>query len=337
MLLSFLLRRLLVIIPVLFLITLLGFVVTLLIPTDPAAMMLSEKAAQNEEIVRAVRARWGLDKPPHERYLLYMQHLLSGDLGESYTTKRPVKEDLKEFFPATVELAIPATLFALLVGIPLGIIAAVYKDRWADHISRFISLIGVSLPIFWLGLLALSFFYAYLDVLPGPGRLNSRIQAPPRVTGMLTIDSLMAGNIEAFSSALQHLILPSLVLGLYGMGLITRITRSAMVETMTQDFVRTARSKGLIERVVVIKHVLRNAAIPTVTAIGLAFGSLMAGAVMTETIFAWPGIGRYAADTALRTDFAPIIGVTLITALVYIIVNLLVDLSYVLLDPRIRL
>lgn len=333
----YLIRRILVTIPVLWLITVLGFALTHLIPADPLAMVLSERAMANPEIVRAYRERWGFDQPLALRYLTYVRNLLQGDLGESIATQRPVKEDLARFFPATVELAVGAMMIAILFGVPLGVIAALHRDRWPDHIARFLSLIGVSMPTFWLGLLALSVFYYHLQLLPGPGRLDPRLIPPPTITGLLIFDSLLAGRWDAFWDALRHLILPASVLGAYSMGLITRITRSSMVEVLAQDYIRVARAKGLHEWIVIGRHALRNAAIPTVTAIGLAFGNLMAGAVMTETVFAWPGIGRYAVDAASKLDFPPVMGVTLLVAGIYVVINLLVDLSYSLLDPRIRL
>ncbi|MCS7252332.1 MAG: ABC transporter permease [Anaerolineae bacterium] len=336
-LLWYLIRRIMVTIPVLWLITVLGFALTSLIPADPLAMVLSERAMANPEIVKAYRERWGFDKPPILRYLTYIQNLLRGDLGESIATQRPVKEDLARFLPATVELAVAATLIAILLGVPLGVVAALYRDRWPDHVARFLSLIGVSMPVFWLGLLALTVFYYHLQLLPGPGRLDPRLIPPPTITGLLTIDSLLARRWDAFWDALRHLVLPASVLGAYSMSLITRITRSSMIEVLAQEYIRVARAKGLREWIVIGRHALRNAAIPTVTAMGLAFGNLMAGAVMTETVFAWPGIGRYAVDAASKLDFPPVMGVTLLVAGIYVLINFLVDLSYTLLDPRIRL
>ncbi len=336
-LLAYLVRRVVITMPLLLLVTLLGFIITYLIPADPLAMVLSERAMANPQIVQAYRERWGLDKPPHERYLIYLGNLLRGDLGESIVTQQSVAADIARYFPATVELAVSATLIAVLIGVPLGILAAVKRDRLLDHLARFVSLIGVCVPVFWLGLLALSLFYYRLQWMPGPGRVNARLELPPTVTGLLTVDSLLAGRGDVFASALHHLMLPALVLGLYSMSLITRIVRSAMIEVLQQDYVRTARAKGLIERLVIMRHALRNAALPAVTAIGLAFGNLMAGAVMTETVFAWPGIGRYAVESATKLDFAPIMGVTLLVAVAYIVINFFVDVSYALLDPRIRL
>jgi peptide/nickel transport system permease protein len=221
--------------------------------------------------------------------------------------------------------------------VPLGVLAAVRRDRWADHLARTGSIVGVSMPVFWLGLLALALFYYRLRVAPGPGRIDPALDPPEVVTGLLLLDSVLGGRWDAFASALHHLALPALVLGAYVMGMITRVTRSSVLEVLAADYVRTARAKGVAERVVIRRHALRNALIPTVTVIGLAFGNLMAGAVMTETIFAWPGIGRYAVDAASKLDFPAIMGVTLFVAVVYVAVNFLVDLAYAWLDPRIRL
>lgn len=336
-LLAYLARRVLVTIPLLFLVTLLGFIITYLIPADPLAMVLSERAMANPQIVQTYRERWGLDKPPHERYLTYVGNLVRGDFGESIVTQQSVSADIARYFPATVELAVAATLIAIVFGVPLGIVAAVKRETLIDHLARIFSLVGVCVPVFWLGLLALSLFYYRLQWMPGPGRVNARLDLPPAVTGLLTVDSLLAGRGDVFSSALHHLMLPALVLGAYSMSLITRIVRSAMIEVLQQDYIRTARAKGLIERAVVMRHALRNAALPAVTAIGLAFGNLMAGAVMTETVFAWPGIGRYAVESAIKLDFAPIMGVTLLVAVIYIAVNFVVDVSYALFNPRVRL
>jgi peptide/nickel transport system permease protein len=333
----FVARRVLVTVPVLFLVTLLGFVLTYLIPADPLAMVLSERAMANPEIVRAYRTRWGLDQPPHRRYLTYVGNLLRGDLGTSIATQQPVLDDLKAFVPATVELAVAAVAVAVVVGLPLGVLAAVRRDRTADHVARVGSLVGVSVPVFWLGLLALAVFYYRLRLAPGPGRLDPQIVPPEPLTGLLVVDSLVRGRWDALADALHHLALPALVLGAYVMGTITRVTRSSVLEVLAQDYVRTARAKGLPERAVIGRHALRNALIPTVTVVGLAFGNLMAGAVMTETIFAWPGIGRYAVDAASKLDFPAIMGVTLFVAVVYVSVSFLVDLAYGLLDPRIRL
>jgi peptide/nickel transport system permease protein len=336
MLVQFIVKRLFLSVPMLIGVTLVTFVVSHLIPADPLTAVLPERAANNPDIVAMYRARWGLDRPLPEQYLLYLRNLVHGDLGESYTTRRPVGTDLRLFFPATVELALAAMLYAVVVGIALGVISAVWSDRLADHLARIIALIGVSVPVFWLGLIALQVFYAQLRILPGPGRLDTRLTAPPFRTGLYTIDSLLAGRLDLFFNALAHLILPGIVLGSYAMGIIARMTRSSLLEVLSLDYIRTARAKGVSERRVVLGHALRNAMIPTVTVVGLTFGSLLAGAVLTETIFAWPGIGRYAVQAATNLDLPAVLGVTLLIAVVYVVVNLITDILYGVLDPRIR-
>lgn len=333
---QFVLRRFILTIPLLFGITLVTFTVSHLIPADPLMAILPERAASDPETVRMYRERWGLDRSLPEQYVFYLRNLLRGDLGESYTSRRPVAQDLRERFPATVELASAAMLYAVTIGMTLGILSAVWHERWIDHFARVISLVGVSLPVFWLGLLALQLFYANLRLLPGPGRIDPRLTAPPFRTGFYTIDSLLAGDVSLFLNVLAHLVLPGLVLGSYAMGIIARMTRSALLDVLGADYIRTARAKGLMEHRVILVHALRNALIPTVTVIGLTFGSLLAGAVLTETIFAWPGIGRYAVDAAMKLDLPAVMGVTLLIAVVYVIVNFVTDVLYGILDPRIR-
>jgi peptide/nickel transport system permease protein len=306
------------------------------VPSDPIVSNLGQQASQRPEIVAAFRAKWGLDRPLHEQYLSFLGNLAHGDFGTSINTRRPIATDVSQFLPATVELSTVSILFALVFGLPLGIFAAIYRDGPIDHIARLVSLVGVSIPIFWLAAVALVVFYAALQIAVGPGRLGPQIQSPPPVTGFLTLDSLLARDMITFRSAVEHLMLPGLVLGSSVMGLITRVTRSSLLEVLGQDYVRTARSKGLVEHLVVRRHALRNALIPTVTVLGLAYGSLLSGAVLTETIFAWPGLGRYAYQSAVTNDFPAIMGVTFVIALIYIVVNLMVDLAYALLDPQIR-
>jgi peptide/nickel transport system permease protein len=317
-------------------VTLISFVISHAVPSDPIVSNLGQQASQRPEIVAAFRAKWGLDRPLYEQYLAFVGNLAHGDLGTSINTRRAIVTDVAQFLPATVELSTVSIAFALILGLPLGVLAAVKRDGPIDHVARLVSLVGVSIPIFWLAAVALVIFYATLQIAVGPGRLGPQIQAPPVVTGFLTIDSLFAGDFATFRSAIEHLMLPGLVLGSSVMGLITRVTRSSLLEVLGQDYVRTARAKGLVERVVVTRHALRNALIPTVTVLGLAYGSLLSGAVLTETIFAWPGLGRYAYQSAVTNDFPAIMGVTFVIALMYIIVNLVVDLAYALLDPQIR-
>lgn len=317
-------------------VTLISFIVAHSVPTDPIVSNLGQIASQRPEIVKAFREKWGLDKPLHEQYFTFVGNLFRGEFGTSINTRRAITKDLALFLPATVELATAAVVFALLLGLPLGIFAAVRRDGPIDHLARMVSLVGVSIPIFWLATVSLVLFYATLHWTVGPGRLGPQLERPDYVTGLFTVDSLLEGDFESFQDAVSHLILPGLVLASSIMGLITRISRSSMLEVLSQDYTRTARAKGLRESVVVARHALRNALIPTVTVLGLAYGGLLSGAVMTETIFAWPGLGRYAFQSVRTNDFPAIMGVTFVIGIVYVVVNLFVDLLYGWLDPRIH-
>lgn len=335
-LLRFLARRILLTIPILIGITLLAFIVARAVPSDPVVANLGQRAMSDPKIVAAFRAEWGLDKPAHEQYLTYIGNLLQGNLGKSIKTRRPVIDDLKQFLPATIELATSSILVGMLMGVTLGVVSAVNRNKPIDHIARFFSLIGVSLPVFWLALILLFVFYSRLGWVAGPGRLDAGLTPPPTVTGMMTIDALLAGDLLLFRNAVSHLILPSITLGFFTAGLITRVTRAAMLEVLSADYVRTARAKGLVERLVVMRHALRNALVPVVTVIGLSFANLLAGTVLTERIFAWPGIGSYAFQASTTLDFQAIMGVSLLIALIFIITNLIVDVLYFVLDPRMR-
>lgn len=315
--------------------TLVVFLIAHLVPIDPIRSNLGDLASSKPEIVQAYRARWGLDKPLWDQYGIYLTGLAKGDFGVSIVTERPVLDDILQYAPATFELATVAALMATLVGIPLGVLAAVRRDTWADHLARLLSLIGVAAPTFWLAFIALAVFYGGLQIAPSTGRLDIGLAAPRTVTGMYLVDSLIAGQPSTFFNALAHLTLPAAVLAASSLGLITRTTRASMLETLGQDYIRTARAKGVRERVVVVLHALRNALVPVVTLGGLAYAQLLTGAVMTETIFSWPGLGRYAFQAAGALDFPAITGVTLVVAVTYLVVNLLVDLSYGLVDPRI--
>lgn len=333
---QYFIRRLLLMIPMVLGITLLLFLVTHIVPVNPLAVILTEKSMDDPEAVSAATEKWGLDKPLPEQYIIYVGKLLQGDLGISFKTKNPVMSDLKTFLPATVELAIGSFIFAVLLGLPLGIISAIKSGSIVDHITRFISLLGASMPPFWSGLLLLYVFYYKLGLAPGPGRIDARLGTPDAVTGLFVFDSLWTRNMEAFWSSLSHLILPSIILGWFTLALIARITRSSMLEVLSLDYIRTARAKGLAEKRVIMKHALRNALIPLTTLIGLAFAGLMSGAIMTETIFSWPGIGRYAVDASTNLDYPALTGTTLLIAIIYMFVNLFVDMLYTLIDPRIR-
>jgi peptide/nickel transport system permease protein len=324
-------------IPVLFGITLVALVVSHAVPGDPIIANLGQRAQDDPSVVARYRHEWGLDRPLPIQYLVYLWNMLHGDLGVSITTRRPVSDDLRQFFPATLELATAATIFSVLIGIPLGVVAAVRRDRMADHVARLVSLLGISTPVFWLGLLALIAFYYRLGWFPGAGQLDVGIRPPHTITGMLIVDSLIEGDWRALTNGLWHLVLPAVVLGAYTLGIVTRMTRGSMLEVLVQDYIRTARAKGVRPATVIFKHALRNALLPTLTLVGLAYGSLLSGAVLTETVFAWPGIGRYATTTAGTLDFPAIMGVAILTAFVFVVLNLLVDVLYAVLNPQIRL
>lgn len=331
---GFIVRRIAGLIFVMFGVTTITFALAQLVPIDPAAAALGGNA--REEQIAAYRAQLGLDRPVFEQYLVYMRNLLQGDLGYSIRTRRPVADDLKDFLPATIELSLAALTVAIFCGIPLGIAAALRRNTPIDAGARLLALIGGSIPIFYLGLLLISIFYRQLQWLPGPGRLDSTLTPPDHITGLYTVDSLLTGNWETLWNSLYHLILPAITLGYFSTAVLLRMTRSSMLEVWGQDYIRTARAKGLAYRVVVWRHGLRTALPPILTTIGITFGSLLSGAVLTETIFNWPGLGRYATTSVTSLDFPAVMGVTLVAAIVYPLVNTLVDIAYSVVDPRIR-
>jgi peptide/nickel transport system permease protein len=316
-------------------VTLPTFLIVHFVPADPVQAQLGDLASGNPELVRVFRERWGLDRPIWEQYVIFLNGLAHGNLGESIATRRPVLDDIRDYAPATFELATAAALLTVLVGLPLGVLAALKRDSWIDHLARFVSLIGLSTPTFWLAFIALALFYGGLRIAPGPGQLDPGAIPPQRVTGLLLVDSLLAGDLETFRNALAHLILPASVLAASTIGIVTRTTRASMLEALHQDYVRVAHAKGLRVRVVVVRHALRNALIPVLTLGGLAYAQLLSGTVLTETIFSWPGLGRYAFESAVAVDFPAILGITLVVALIYLLVNFLVDMSYAIIDPRV--
>jgi peptide/nickel transport system permease protein len=329
-------RRLGLLVPILVGMSLIAFIVSHTIPTDPVVAVLGQQAADHPAIVASYRAHWGLDRPLPIQYLLYLQNLVRGDLGESIYSHRPVLDDLRSYLPATIELATVALVFSVIVSIPLGIIAAVKRGTLIDLIIRLLTLVGVAMPIFWLALAALDIFYLQLGITPGPGRLDASDVAPPAVTGMYTIDSLLAGDWRTFLDAARHLILPALVLATWSSGTLTRMMRASMLAVLPQRFLSAARSKGARDAYVIRRHAVPNALIPVVTIIGLSYGDMLTGVIVIETVFAWPGVGRYAYAAATYADFPAIIGVTLLFGIIYTVVNLAVDLIYAAIDPRIR-
>jgi peptide/nickel transport system permease protein len=317
-------------------ITFVAFVLTELVPGDPAAANLGQRAIGDPAAVQSFRERYGLDKPLPVQYVVYLQHLVTGDLGQSEQSHRPVRTDLSEYVPATAELAVTSILIAFILGISLGVLAAVRRNRLTDQVLRVISLSGISMPTFWLALVALYVFFFKLGWVPGSGRLDPGVFPAPHVSGLYTVDALLAGQFDVLGNAAQHLILPACVLAAYNVGLLTRFTRSAVLEVINNDYVLAARAKGLPERTVIWRHVLRAALPPIITVGGLAFANVMTGTVLVESIFAWPGIGQYAFHSATTLDLPAIMGVSLFVAVVYIVINFAVDILYGVVDPRIR-
>ena len=331
---GFLVRRIAVLIPTFIGVSIIAFLFIRLLPGDPVALMSGERVMSPERHAQ-ISAALGMDRPMVVQYLDYLGGVLRGDLGNSLVSKTPVFTQFKALFPATVELSLCAILLAIAIGIPAGIIAAIKRGSVFDQSLMGIALVGYSMPIFWWGLLLIILFSGILQWTPVSGRISLMFYFPP-VTGFMLIDSLLSGQKGAFMSALSHLILPSIVLATIPLAVIARQTRSAMLEVLSEDYVRTARSKGLSPFRVIGIHALRNAMIPVITTIGLQIGVMLAGAILTETIFSWPGIGKWMIDSVFRRDYPVIQGGLLLIAGIIMIVNLIVDLLYGLINPRIR-
>jgi peptide/nickel transport system permease protein len=329
-----LIRRFLLLFLVLLGISLLTFFLSRIVPADPARMIAGPRASA--EGVEKVRQDYGLDLPLWQQYLRYIGNLLRLDFGYSFSSLRPVREDLAEFLGATVELAFSALILAVLFGIPIGVLSAVRQDSIFDRITRLLAVGALSLPAFWLALLAQLFLYQQLGWLPFGGRLGGETAVPPRVTGLFMIDSLLAGQLDTFGDVLHHLLLPALILSLTPLAVLARIMRTSMLEVIREQYVTTALAKGLRGRVVILRHALKNAMLPVVTMIGLQIGYLLGGSVLIETVFAWPGIGRYSARAIVSADYNVVMAVTLVVATIYLVTNVIVDLVYAWLDPRIR-
>ena len=345
----YIVRRLLSVIPTLIGVTFVIFMFQRLIPGDPAVAMLGEHATPDS--VERIREQFGLNRPLFldrdalvegnlpgffdSQYIRYFSRLVRLDMGNSIHRRIPVAETLAERFPATVELALASMLIAILIGIPIGIASAARRNSPLDSISMIISLTGVSMPIFWLGLMEIMLFAVILQWLPTGSRLSTGIVIQS-ITGLHLVDSLLTGNIPGFIDAWRHLIMPAVALATIPMAIIVRMTRSSMLDVLQEDYIRTANAKGLTERVVLFRHALKNAFLPVITIIGLQAGGLLAGAVLTETIFSWPGIGKWVYDAILGRDYPIVQGGTLLIAFIYVFVNFLVDISYAFLDPRIH-
>ena len=329
----YLLRRLLEMVPVFFGVILVVFVISRLTPGDPARIILGERATP--EAMAQLREALGLDEPLPRQFVGYLGRAVRGDLGRSIQSNERVIIDLATRFPATVELTVSAMLIASTVGVLTGVLAAVRQNSWFDGFSMFAALFGFSMPIFWLGIMLILLFAWQLGWFPISGRLDFAIELQ-RVSNFYVIDALVTRNWAALTDALRHLVLPAVTLSTVPLAIIARMTRSSLLEVLRQDYVRTARAKGLAERRVVLAHALRNASIPVITVIGLNVGSLLGGAILTETIFAWPGVARLVVDAIFARDYPVVQGTVLVIAIVFVLVNLLVDLAYAYLDPRIR-
>ncbi|MGK9251105.1 ABC transporter permease [Paenibacillus humicus] len=331
--LNYTIRRLLMLIPVLLGMTIIVFSIIHAIPGDPAEVILGEKASNSSK--EALRKELKLDQPLLVQYGDYLKKLAAGDLGTSIRTREPISAEITPYLAATLELTLVAMAFAVFFGVNAGILSAWKQNSWFDYLSMLIALIGVSMPIFWLGLMEQWLFALELKWLPSIGRMNAR-DPVESVTNLYLIDSLLSGRADQFWTVVKHLILPGIALGTIPMAIIARMTRSSMLEVLRSDYIRTAKAKGLSQMFIIYKHALRNAFIPVLTVIGLQFGLLLGGAVLTETIFAWPGVGRYIFDAIASRDYPVIQSGILIIAFIFVLINLLVDLLYAAVDPRIN-
>lgn len=329
-------RRLLLMVIVLAGVVVITFTISHMVPGDPLVANLGQSAMSNPEIVAAYEAKWGLDKSGPEQFALYIQNMFKGDLGTSIRTKKPVLADLAVYFPATIEMATLATIISVVLGLLFGVVSAARRNKTADQVLRAVSLVGISIPAFWLALLMLYFFYFRLNIAPGSGRLGLDFLSYRSTTGFLFIDAVKSGNMVLLQDAFAHIFMPAIVLAASTMGLMTRTVRSSMLDVMSQDYLRTARGKGLTEKQVITKHALKNGLIPSVTMFGLSYGSLLGGTVLVETIFDYPGLGWYAYQSATTLDYPAIMGVTLVIALINCVMSLLIDIVYAFIDPRIR-
>ena len=329
----YIVKRLAMLVPVMLGVSIIAFSLIHLAPGDPARTMLGERATQEQ--LNEIREKYGLDKPLYIQYGIWLNGVLHGDLGRSITTHDEVAKEIGDRFPNTMELAIAAMLFAVIVGVFAGIISATKQYSITDYTCMGVALFGISMPVFWLGIMLMMIFGVFLGWLPIGGRIDLLIPFQ-RVTGFMVFDSIITGNFPALISVLRHLVLPAIALGTIPMAMIARVSRSSMLEVLRQDFIRTERAKGLSERMVIYKHAVRNAMVPVVTVIGLNFGLLLAGAILTETVFSWPGIGRLVVNAVYERDYPLVVGCILVFAIVFVIVNLITDILYTRIDPRIQ-
>ncbi len=316
-------------------VTVVTFLLVSVVPGDPAAANLSQQAYDDPEIREAFRAKWGLDQPIWVQYGRYLWNILHGDLGTSQQTHRPVTQDLEQYVPATLEIAIPAMILAIIIAVGLGMLSAMRKNRPVDTGIRTVALVGLSTPPFWLALVALYVFFYLLGWVPNGGRLSNDFDPPPTLTGLYTVDSALAGQWDVFGDAVWHLLLPVGILTALTVSGLLRFVRSAMIEVLDAEYIRSAVAKGLPSRVITWRHVFRAGLLPVLTVSGLMFASLLGGAVLVEQVLSWPGLGQYAYKSAISLDLQSILGVTLFVAVVYTLINLLVDVLYSVIDPRI--
>lgn len=329
-------KRLLTVIPTLIGVVIVTFLLTRALPGDPAAYFAGPAATK--EAIEQVRKNLGLDKPLPEQFVRYVRDLARGDLGNSLSTGRPVTTEIVSRLPASAELTLLGLIVSMAIAVPLGILAAVKQGSWIDHTCRVVATAGVSLPVFFTGLLLVYVFYYILGWSPSPiGRLDAFASAPTQITGFFLIDSLVTGNLEVFRSALAQLILPVVTLAIFSLAPIARMTRASMLAVLASEFVRTARASGLDTRTVIITYAFRNAMLPVVTTLGMVFSFLLGANVLVEKVFAWPGIGSYAVEALLQSDFAPVQGFVLTMAVLYVVLNLVIDILYGVIDPRVRL
>jgi peptide/nickel transport system permease protein len=330
---AFIARRLVLLVIIAIGITFITFIVSHVVPGDPAVLIAGHNATPQE--IAAIRHQYGFDRPLLVQYGHYLSGLVQGDLGLSTFSRRPVLTDIATYLPATVELVAYAMLFTICIGIPIGVASAVKKGGVTDHSSRILAIGGSAIPLFWLGLMLQLLFAGTLHWFPLSGRLSAATAPPPSITGMYTVDSVIAGEFATFADALRHIVLPAAVLAFASLASIIRVTRASMIEALGQDYVRTARTKGLPRRTVIMRHALRNALLAPVTLLGLQLGYLLSGVFLVEVVFAWPGIGFYTVHAVEASDYDAVLGVTLFVAIAYSVANLLTDLIYVALDPRI--
>jgi peptide/nickel transport system permease protein len=327
-------RRLFFLVFVLIALSLVTFVLMHVVPSDPARNIAGPRASP--AAVQQIREDYGLDDPIVERYVNYVKGVVQFDLGMSLSSRRPVTQDLRRYLPATIELALAGMVLSLVVGVPLGVISAARKNSAIDAFGRVVSVIGLSMPSFWLAIILQFIFFARLGWLPDGERLPVGVDPPRTITTLYTLDALLTLNFDVFLTALKHLAMPAFVMGFISLAPVTRMVRSSMLEVLNQDYIRTARAKGLTQRLVISRHALKNALLPTVTVLGLQLGLLLSGTVLVEIVFSWPGIGRYAFQSIQNQDPNALISVTLVIGIGYVLANLLVDIAYSFLDPRIR-